>query len=438
LWDVETGKRRVLYRGEITAGKWQNIRTLAFSSDGQILAAGGTRAALKGYEVRAWNVETAQVEFSFDTGYCERIAFSPDGKTLAAALGAWPRPRGVQLWNLETRQLQATLVGHSEVVYHLAFSPDGRTLATGSWDSTVRLWHVATAQPLMTLKGNRGAIFCVAFSPDGKTLASSSQYRQAPRDALASDRLLWHAASDEDVLSQNLLQKPEQSTEAMWADPDGWRDRGRYHALRGEWKKAVAAYAPIIDASPIGDESFEYACLVLLAHDQLGYERFCRRLAQRAHEASSPHEAYLLARTLTAGPNPTLDSDQILQWAEKARTSAPESGLSTYVLGAAHYRAGNFEEAIRWSEESLRMGSGRIQQSLFLGMAHRELGHADESRRWFASAASAIGQLSPIDGFPSLMEWLGIQVLHREAEALFALEQQPSPIAQGTTNEDRQ
>jgi len=214
LWDVETGKHRVLYRGEPAPGQLPNIRTLVFSPDGQTLAAcrpRGSPAGLNGYDVSAWNVETGQVLFRLDTGYCECIAFSPDGKILAAALGIGPDQhlRGVQLWDLETRQLRATLSGHAEVVYHAAFSPDSRTLATGSWDSTVRLWHVATAQPLVTLKGHRGAIYCVAFSPDGQTLASSSQYRQAPRDALAADRLLWHAAIEEGALGQSLPQKPE-------------------------------------------------------------------------------------------------------------------------------------------------------------------------------------------------------------------------------------
>jgi WD40 repeat protein len=204
FWDVETGGQRVFYRGERAAGKVRRIRTLAFSPDGRILAAscpGGAR----GFEVIAWDVQSGRVQFRLETGFCDCLAFSPDGKTLAASRGR----ADVQLWGLETKQLRATLAGHAEIIYHLAFSPDGRTLATGSWDSTVRLWHVATAQPLVTLKGHRGAIYCVAFSPDGKILASSSQYRQAPLDALESDMRLWHAATEEETRVQRLSNNAE-------------------------------------------------------------------------------------------------------------------------------------------------------------------------------------------------------------------------------------
>ena len=63
------------------------------------------------------------------------MAFSPDGRTLAAANGDI-----VQLWDVATGQATATLFGHTEHVWSVAFSPDGRTLASGSMDKTVRLW----------------------------------------------------------------------------------------------------------------------------------------------------------------------------------------------------------------------------------------------------------------------------------------------------------
>jgi WD40 repeat protein len=37
-----------------------------------------------------------------------------------------------------------TLKGFKDAVRSLAFSPDGKTLAAGSWDGTVRVWQAAT------------------------------------------------------------------------------------------------------------------------------------------------------------------------------------------------------------------------------------------------------------------------------------------------------
>ncbi|WP_206061972.1 WD40 repeat domain-containing protein [Nonomuraea basaltis] len=101
------------------------------------------------------------------------VAFSPDGKTLAAGTSDGP----VLLWDIATRRRTATLTGHtgsSAHVFSVAFSPGGRLLASGSGDNTVRLWNVSSGRPTATLTGHTAPVNSVAFSPDGKTLASSS------------------------------------------------------------------------------------------------------------------------------------------------------------------------------------------------------------------------------------------------------------------------
>ena len=56
----------------------------------------------------------------------------------------------VQLWDVASGQLKATLKGAS---LSLAFSPDSQTLATvGAVGATVRLWDVASGQLKATLK----------------------------------------------------------------------------------------------------------------------------------------------------------------------------------------------------------------------------------------------------------------------------------------------
>jgi WD40 repeat protein len=50
-----------------------------------------------------------------------------------------------------SRQLKATLQGHTDEINALAFSPDGKTLVTGSRDKTVRIWDVALTKPLIAM-----------------------------------------------------------------------------------------------------------------------------------------------------------------------------------------------------------------------------------------------------------------------------------------------
>jgi WD40 repeat protein len=105
------------------------------------------------------------------------VAFSPDGKLLAAAYS----DGYVRLWNPVTGQAVDALLpagtGSPGSVSGVAFSPDGKLLAAAEADGYVRLWNPATGQavgvPLQAYTGTEAAANGVAFSPDGKLLATA-------------------------------------------------------------------------------------------------------------------------------------------------------------------------------------------------------------------------------------------------------------------------
>jgi WD40 repeat protein len=151
----------------VLTGHTGSVSTVAFSPDGQTLAAGDDNV------VQLWNVASHQQTGQLTvTDGPDGMAFSPDGRILATG-----SVLGEQLWDVATRRQigQLTVTGGVNAV---AFSPDGKTLATGSDDGLVQLWNVATRQqigPPLTVSTVRtvNTVNSVAFSPDGKTLAAS-------------------------------------------------------------------------------------------------------------------------------------------------------------------------------------------------------------------------------------------------------------------------
>jgi WD40 repeat protein len=88
------------------------------------------------------------------------VAFSPDGKLLAAAYS----DGNARLWDLASRQIVGVPLpagagpGSGSGV---AFSPDGKLLATADTDGTVRLWQ-------MPLFANPYAALCADAGPPTK------------------------------------------------------------------------------------------------------------------------------------------------------------------------------------------------------------------------------------------------------------------------------
>ena len=126
------------------------------------------------------------------------IAFSRDGKRLAAAGGLPARKGEVKIWDVAAQTELATIAGHSDCIYAVAFSPDGAQLATASYDRLIKLWDVATGKEIRTLSDHIDAIYALAFTPDGKRLVTGAADRSVKVWDVATGERLYTLSESTD------------------------------------------------------------------------------------------------------------------------------------------------------------------------------------------------------------------------------------------------
>jgi WD40 repeat protein len=131
-WDFATGK--LLASVEAHALKHnEGIFDVAHSLDGKQIVTVGVDQTMRLWDTKT-RKEIAQVAGLY--GNPNRVAFSPDGRTVAVATGIGRDSGGwVYLWRMNGKkpfEEQRLLKKHDTGVRALAFSPDSRTLATSS------------------------------------------------------------------------------------------------------------------------------------------------------------------------------------------------------------------------------------------------------------------------------------------------------------------
>jgi WD40 repeat protein len=246
LLDTATGKSRVkLAGGPPRHGHY------AFSPDGRLLAGllteprfDGMRKTTEMLGIQVWDAASGRALRRIPTDWVGQLAFSPDGRCLAAADLA-----GLRLWELATGQVIMKHKAHEPLrgsygasfASCLSFAPDGRSLATGHADSTILVWNLLPPVPPAAdvprlwddLSGQDGA----------RAYAASWQLAKIPDQALLLLKKHLRAATS----------APAKQIRALLADLDSGEFRKRNQAaarLRELGDRAAGELKQALHANP--------------------------------------------------------------------------------------------------------------------------------------------------------------------------------------------
>lgn len=165
------------------------VRSLAWNSDGTLLASGGFR------ELKIWDAEKLAPKWiasSNLTGRINSIRFTPHGGALVVADGSTAENGSVRVFSVNTGTEISNWQAHSDSLYDLTISPDGGVLATASGDKLVKLWEIVSQTEVAQIEAHLGAIWGAAFNTNATELVTIGADKQLK---------IWDVKSRESVVT---------------------------------------------------------------------------------------------------------------------------------------------------------------------------------------------------------------------------------------------
>ncbi|XP_010691769.2 uncharacterized protein LOC104905024 [Beta vulgaris subsp. vulgaris] len=154
------------------AGHKNTVSSLAFSSDGQLLASGGLDASVKIWDTSG-NLKST-FGSPMEESEFEWVTWHPNGHLVLAGC----TDKNAYLWNADKHSLLNVFCGHAEAVTCGNFTPDGKNICTGSEDATLRLWNPRSGESIRVIRGypyHSSPLTCLTFTLDSTLALTGAQ-----------------------------------------------------------------------------------------------------------------------------------------------------------------------------------------------------------------------------------------------------------------------
>ncbi len=158
----------------------------------------GTTLAVAGYhEVLLFDAKTGERKSRL-VGISPRIntvRFSPDGKRIATA-GGTPGVRGeVQIWGIESGELELSRLITYDTLRGVSWSPQGDKLAFGATDNVIRAIDSTTGEQVLFQGAHNDWVLDTAFTADGKHLISVARDMSCKLTEVETERFVDNITS---------------------------------------------------------------------------------------------------------------------------------------------------------------------------------------------------------------------------------------------------
>jgi WD40 repeat protein len=162
------------------------ISAMAFSPDGSMLAVSGYHEIL----LHKPDGSGLIARLIGESPRIESLAFSKDGKELAACGGAPAEFGQVQIWDPIAHKAIKTFDISSDELYGVSFAPDEKSVAFGGADKIVHRISLDTGKEMLDFRAHADWVLGTKFTHDGKQLVSCSRDKEMKLIDLETGRFI--------------------------------------------------------------------------------------------------------------------------------------------------------------------------------------------------------------------------------------------------------